>query len=332
MDIEYHYYITGIIARRAGFSDDEAFKIAYCSQYTDDNNVTCEVYSPGGGVYESYISQTLNILKPKRELLRIHPCFHFFPGTEEEILRSSLPRKDGKLHLFNTVPDNSNAKGLMEAAFQSRDLYRIGIATHTYADTFAHQNFVGADEVFNAMKGVLEVLTPNVGHADARHAPDWPALVWKDDRIIAKSSRIDNRERFLEASGRIFTMYRLFLDPGCTKARLARDKSSMLKDLDAAIGGKDRKNEKRKTRVKRYRRLMGDGIGEYKKRSWFNKAVRKNYKDVLRGEYTYEWKQEDYEHSDWYNFQEAVKTHQKTAMAILKPLFERTELVETGIW
>ncbi len=38
MDNEYHYYITYIIALRAGFERNDAFKIAYSSQYTDDND------------------------------------------------------------------------------------------------------------------------------------------------------------------------------------------------------------------------------------------------------------------------------------------------------
>ena len=37
MDIEFHYYITFILCRQAGYSGDDAYKIAYSSQYTDDN-------------------------------------------------------------------------------------------------------------------------------------------------------------------------------------------------------------------------------------------------------------------------------------------------------
>ncbi len=33
MDIEYHFYITYIIALRAGFDKNTAYKIAYSSQY-----------------------------------------------------------------------------------------------------------------------------------------------------------------------------------------------------------------------------------------------------------------------------------------------------------
>jgi hypothetical protein len=37
MDIEFHYHMTYIIARRAGFSPNDSYVIAYSSQYTDDN-------------------------------------------------------------------------------------------------------------------------------------------------------------------------------------------------------------------------------------------------------------------------------------------------------
>ena len=71
MDIEYHFYITYIIALRAGFDKDSAHKIAYSSQYTDDNNSIYEINKSKRGAYKNYISQTHNILKPKKELIRI---------------------------------------------------------------------------------------------------------------------------------------------------------------------------------------------------------------------------------------------------------------------
>lgn len=37
MDIEFHYHITFILARKAGFNTKDSYIIAYSSQYTDDN-------------------------------------------------------------------------------------------------------------------------------------------------------------------------------------------------------------------------------------------------------------------------------------------------------
>ena len=43
MDIEFHYWITGIIAFEAGFTEEEAKTIAYSSQYVDENDVSIAV-------------------------------------------------------------------------------------------------------------------------------------------------------------------------------------------------------------------------------------------------------------------------------------------------
>jgi hypothetical protein len=40
MDREFHYYMTHLIASRAGFWPDDAFTIAHASQYTDENDET----------------------------------------------------------------------------------------------------------------------------------------------------------------------------------------------------------------------------------------------------------------------------------------------------
>jgi hypothetical protein len=53
-----------------------------------------------------------------------------------------------------------NVKRLFAKSLKSADLYRIGIATHTYADTFCHQNFVGFKESFNDMEGLLKKIIP----------------------------------------------------------------------------------------------------------------------------------------------------------------------------
>lgn len=38
MNTEFHYYMTGIIAHAAGFTQEEARTIAYASEYTDEND------------------------------------------------------------------------------------------------------------------------------------------------------------------------------------------------------------------------------------------------------------------------------------------------------
>jgi hypothetical protein len=69
MDTEFHYYMTGIIAKAAGFNAEEAKTIASASEYVDENDVCLEIKnrSKKDDVYKNYISQTMNILKTQKE-------------------------------------------------------------------------------------------------------------------------------------------------------------------------------------------------------------------------------------------------------------------------
>lgn len=321
MDIEFHYHITYIIARTAGFLPEEASIIATSSQYTDDNN---EVYIINEGrpdAYSNYISQTMNIFKPQKELMNIYPVFHFMPGTLAEIAGNSTRRRDGKLHLMNTVPDSSNSRQLLNAALYSHNLYRIGIATHMYADTFSHQNFVGFDDGFNNMKGVRETLIPSIGHADAKHQPDLPALKWEDKRLVSSHSEVDNKKRFLEATRCIYDRYAAYLNS-------SNDSQDLITAIDEAIGdyGSDKK-----ARVERYQALIGGEYIKYNRKRWFTDAVDLTTEklpgdeNVVNTRTVCAWRG-DYLDSHWYKFQEAVKTHQWLAMdTVIGPIFEKME-------
>ncbi|MBM4276623.1 MAG: hypothetical protein FJ130_01920 [Deltaproteobacteria bacterium] len=319
MDIEFHYYIVYIVALRAGYDPHDAYLIAFSSQHTDDNNKRYEIGEGTPDRYHNYISQTLNILKPAKDLLRIHPIFHFMPGTKDEVFVDSGRRRDGKLHLLNTLPKNQNACLLLREALSSKNLYRIGVASHMYSDTFAHQNFVGCNDSFNSMKGAVEKVIPNIGHADAKLNPDWPALLWKDQRLIPSHSKIDNRQRFLDAAVGLFKEY-------CgSRARTpsAQDVASLTKELSEAIGEADDTNRLTADRIGRYKALIGTHFIEYDQEAWFKEAI-----DRKMGffKWVYSWKG-DYKMSNWFQFQESVKVHQRLTIEKLSPAYEMMELV-----
>ena len=194
--------MTHLIALRAGFKPEDAFAIAYASQYTDDNE---NVYRIEGGdkPYVNLISQTMDITKPQEERLSIYPVFHFCPATMEEIFGRAPLRRDGTYHRLDTLPDNRNARKIFTDAMTSGNLYRIGIGAHMYADTFCHRDFVGYKHGFNWLKidglirGLLDDVVPCIGHALALHQPDIPALVWEDTRLISKEGERITRNRYL---------------------------------------------------------------------------------------------------------------------------------------
>ncbi len=322
MDKEFHYYITYFIALKAGFNKKNAYVIAYSSQYADDNNVE-HVIDPGtSNQYHVYVSQTYNIFKPQEERLRFYPVFHFMPGTDDELLADSAKRKDKKMHLLNTIPNNKKARLCLTGALGSRDLYRIGIATHAYADTFAHQNFVGCKSNFNDIRGVIGAIIPSIGHADAGFKPDVPTKLWNDSRLILKNENIDNKIRFLEGAGCLYDIFRDHLGTKNIKKKVVRQ-------IDEAIGNY---NSAKRERINRYKKLIGPGFIEYRKKAWFNQAVYFEIRYIdedpgyeQRREIIYHWKK-NYRLSHWYRFQEAVKAHQQFAMHFIGPILERVGL------
>lgn len=324
MDIEYHYNMTYLIALKAGYDDDAAYIIAYSSQHVDDNTKKHEINKYGRNPYRNYISQTSNILRPREQLLRIYSHFHFIPGKPGI---KSAQRRDGKTHLLNTTPDSPNARDILRGALKTGDLYQIGIASHAFSDSWAHQNFVGYKDGFNSMEGVLGRLAPNIGHADAGHSPDQVALVWKDDRLLHQEyRRISNTDRFLKAAGRLFEEYRRQLKPRGSEDLLKRDRAELRRDLKAAMeSGEDKRFERYKDLSLKYGRGR---MPDYRKKAWFDEAVKIGTRGGGKARRTFvAWKSpRQYKRKDWYKFQEAVKAYQEIARNVLAPLFSRLDL------
>src|SRR5579864_3627685 len=183
MDIEFHYYMTYLIATRAGFEPAEAGIIAQSAQEIDDNHILITVGKGTPSAYDGIITQTMNILRP-HHARRIYPIFHFIPGEPNA---PSARRKDGLSSAWVTTPNSPLANEMLDTALKSGDLYRIGASTHAYADTWAHQNFLGKDDAYNELPSETlveriegSVSLMRVGHALAGHLPDIPGLIWTD--------------------------------------------------------------------------------------------------------------------------------------------------------
>jgi len=330
MDIEFHYHMTYLIAARAGFTPDEAAVIAYSSQYVDDN-IHSLVLDDGDDElrYENYFSQTYDITKAKDELLRIYCLFHFMPGDPQS---PSAFRADGLMHWLNTTPGSQNAVDMLEMALAAKDLHRIGVACHVFADTYAHQNFIGYKNTFNSLKDPFSVLKPNIGHAEALHKPDQPGKVWEDTRLLAP--QVVNKTRFLDAARDLFTRLAAHLGSRESSDALTKDADALGCDFAEAIGGQDPDNTHVERRIGRYKALArkkeygGQPIPEYDHMAWFAEAVRAEAHGLPDDWFAwvptllkdrYRWRSpKDYQASHWYRFQEAVKNHQQIVSDMLK--------------
>jgi hypothetical protein len=302
MDIEFHYYITNILAKEAGFNHTDSNIIAYSSQYVDDNNQEFNIHSNQAGNYTNFISQTMDILKPQKERMKIYPCFHFLPGDYKA---KSAARLDGKAHIFNTIPNSLNANKVLDESLRTGDLYRIGIGTHCYADTWTHQNFVGFEDIFNECGSFL----PNIGHADAGWKPDIPNLIWNDKRLTYANQEISNKNRFLDAAENIFMKFFKYIDNKASETILNLKWQDVSKKISNAIGALSRKEDPlNKYRIERYTDIVA--VPDYNKKLWFESAIEdKSFKL---------WKKNNFEKSHWYNFQEAIKVHQKFVSDLIK--------------
>lgn len=311
MDTEYHYWITGLIAKRSGFSEVEAGTIAHASEFVDYNMKSYTVLDHRGDSsgYSNDISQTMDISKPRSERLHIYPLFHFIPGDPNA---DTARRKDGKTHLLNTTPDNAFANTIIDAALSGQMcgaetdqlLHSIGIATHAYVDTWAHQNFVGIKDDFNQIGFDLK---PNIGHADAGHQPDIPCLIWGDERLA--DDIVNNKERFMQASEALFAKYCAFNEGRSCSPECSWD--VMAKELTEILGPAHKMDSVQLNLYKRHQRYEEKMafLKEFDPYEWFNLAIDKEANSCL-------WR-EGKEQSDWYRFQEAVKKHHHFAYNLI---------------
>jgi hypothetical protein len=316
----------------------------------DDNHIPVRITGADGRSYENQISQTFDILHAHEDE-HVYPVFHFIPGEPGAL---SARRKDGVEHPMMTTPDSPLANRMIDAAIASGNLYRIGVSAHGYVDTWAHQNFVGKRDEVNEFAsspwGKIEQRILAVGHAHARHYPDWPALQWEDARLV--SSRVDNRTRFLDAAEALFGKLARAREPALADLELVARASALRVDLNADIGPRDDLNERVAAREQAYmaRSLEaaygGAAMPEYIVGAWFDEAIlepRASVRERVKTAFTdgkfgaigkffgdwlavknrqsVHWRDPApaaYERTHWFRFQEAVKAHLGECHALLQ--------------
>ncbi len=353
MDVEFHYYITYLLAARAGFVPAEALKIAYSCQAVDDNVLLCSISDNQGTRYKNQISQTIDVKKPVAELSSIYPIFHFVPwcgiSTGEAVPPS--PRKRGKWSKKTTAANNVIAQKMVRNAFglpsdSDERLYRIGIALHAYADTWAHQNFIGEASKLNSIPTATDEIDLenliNIGHGVYGHQPDVPNLVWTDHRL--SNVTVNNKQRFLDAAAHIFTFLIKDRDPQVSEEFLQNEIKHLQADIGQDIGpdtstfksfSTDKRLRNYRTRAFR-QEYGGTELPEYNRQtiSWAQEAMKESWTDLSSeimealckhtngffqtAPIECRWRDPDYRKSDWYKFSESIKSHHAISSAILR--------------
>lgn len=157
MQIDGHHAATYVAARIAGFSDQDAAKIAYAAQYVDDatNDGTIS-FLDSPYMYQRIASAHKMIDYNNLVAMQNHLAwipFHFLPGNEG--LEAGKEPAQGLRAKLICRPDSAVARDMLREAMKDRgtprELHRLGVAMHVYADTFAHQGFVGSVDSANVV-------------------------------------------------------------------------------------------------------------------------------------------------------------------------------------
>lgn len=307
MEKDFHYYLVYALAKTTGYQSPDI--IAYASQFVDDNNegqfsIDGEETSfpdkieADEGYYYPIMTQSLS---PKSLDIYVQKYvyvpFHFLPGDDNVVIKN-------KKNKLSATPNSKNAQALINHALQSNNPYQIGIALHTFADTWSHQNFTGLREDWNAVYPWYEFfksIVPNIGHAEAGHSPDIISDSWTDHRLETK---IDNQERALDATKTIYTLMR---DRSQSGPRWDDVKNS----YDAII-----RTSNYDDRIKAISDFLNDNghgqIPDYSKDKWIGDALDKSGDDVVM--------KRDFTNTDWYKFHQAAKTNFAYVTDLIKAL------------
>ncbi len=335
MNLEFHYYAVYILALEAGFSENSAFVIAASSQELDAS--TSELgFDTGQKILDIVVSQNYSFWNDavKND---IYLPFHFIPGNAEEARNT---RKDGKNCRFLVTPNSESVKSLLIDALKDKDPYLIGVAAHSFADSYAHQNFSGLEEEANSLggfsgnteespgKSLFRDLAasglPPVGHLQALSAPDEPGLVWTDLRL--KEEKVVNNKRFAIAAKKLFRYLRIYLGKSFGDEELITDKLNFIWEKpskeerisDYIIGWNLRPYE-----PQLWRREAGApfnasklaGLGNYDKLAWakkelFNSGKNENGSIIKTDASFYS--------SNLYHWNEAAAEHRRRAKLLIE--------------
>lgn len=223
MQVDFHFGVTYVVARLAGFTHAEAEVVASSAQYVDDATNSGVVTFDNGAMYERISSAHRMLDYRNFEALANHRVwlpFHFLPGNGG--LPAGSDPEGGFIEKLLCAPDSHVARDMVRASIGMRGapwgLHRLGIAMHVYADTWAHQGFAGVSHAFNGASAVVgadgkpdlnlrEKLLNffiggalPLGHGAVLGYPDRPYLVWGYTDGRGRQIRRDNPSDFLAAA------------------------------------------------------------------------------------------------------------------------------------
>jgi hypothetical protein len=241
MDKDFHFYITGMLAKEAGFTADEAIVIATASQYTDDATESFTIHFDNGEQFKTTMTAHYHVRSFEEDVQKkVFMCFHFPPVgmiTENNVqkfnyeTRPNAPIINDLLHQILKDKELGTHTELITSRGNPFYLHRLGIAIHTLVDSWAHASFTGRHndendvgriwfkkgsqwdrQHFNDWKWDV---FPSVGHVECGPYPDQPFREWRYELYDTGEKKYrkiirNNQEMFIEAAKACYGWLRKF--------------------------------------------------------------------------------------------------------------------------
>jgi hypothetical protein len=241
MQKDFHFTTTYVLARLAGFNQDESEIISSSSQFIDDATDAGKVLFDNHAGYEFFSSAHKMLDYRNFKELQNHYSwipFHFLPGNKVD--DPLFEGQDEFVKKLICQPNSEVAQLMIHKMLHKKEksysLYQLGITMHVYADTWAHQKFCGISHNINSVKEILDykedshhklhnhrirdyfkkrwwerifswMLTEYspLGHGPALSMPDKPFLKWQYTNYAGRTFKRDNTEIFIDACHHIYS-------------------------------------------------------------------------------------------------------------------------------
>lgn len=370
MQIDFHHGVTYVCARLAGFSADDAKIVAHSAQYVDDATAEGEIWFDNGMIYPRTASAHKMLdYRNMRDLAnhRVWLPFHFLPGNAGELAPPKPPvyrSADEFISRCICRPNSPPALDLMRSVIERQDrpyaLHRLGVATHVFMDTWAHQGFVGYQHQINLASNVeaendshhkkdfnkklkdffgmrWEQLKSSfvgaalpLGHGTVLSYPDRPYLRWSYTNGLGHQVARDNPKEFLQAARETYQHFRRYRDWPKAGSKVFQMEYPLPQAFDRiGVGLKEIKDEDETVRHRKWLDRIGDGAFGFQDQvayivmgdgSWKQKALNTD-EDIVDNRNAPLPYPASFLDSDWKLFHDALQAHRFFVLHELLPRY-----------
>jgi hypothetical protein len=352
MQIDFHHAVTYVGARLAGFDDQAAATIAYAAQYVDDATNSGVIHFDNGAKFERISSaHKLFDYRNFQNLAnsQVWIPFHFLPGNGGLPAGQSPPGEfvEKLICRANSPIAQDLVRECIVRHQSPHGLHRLGITMHVYADTWAHQGFVGVNHRVNEARNLIDGAgQPDrrlldrlksyfigealpLGHGAVLGNPDKPFLLWGYTNGQGAVIRRNNPRDFMFAITAMYeVMHRYRLgDPDAVPPPMGNRDRQIIADLfeQTTAASSHARHAIWAQTIAAGKFSFGAANITYipKGRGSWKYLALGTETDVDQGNERFPY-QSDFSTSDWKHFHDALQAHYRYVTRELLPRYEIT--------